>query len=57
MLGGDECATLSIKRYVSNIEPRRRIAAALDSLTKITSESPSDESRYTGLQRDRNLDR
>ena len=27
-LGGGECATLSVKRYVSNIETRRRIEAA-----------------------------
>ena len=27
-LGGGECATLSMKRYVSNIETRRRIEAA-----------------------------
>src|ERR1700756_1093794 len=32
-LGGGECATLSMKRYVSNIGTRRRIEAALGSLT------------------------
>ena len=37
-LGGGECATLSIKRYVSNIETRRRIEAALGPLTEIAAE-------------------
>ena len=31
-LGGGECATLSMKRYVSNIETRRRIETALGPL-------------------------
>jgi len=44
-LGGGECATLSVKRYVSNIETRRRIEAALGSLTEIPSENLADESR------------
>src|ERR1019366_6412283 len=44
-LGGGECATLSMKRYVSNIETRRRIEAALGALTEIPSENPADESR------------
>jgi cyclic pyranopterin phosphate synthase len=44
-LGGGECATLSIKRYVSNIETRRRIEAALGELSEIPGRSPADESR------------
>jgi len=42
-LGGGECARLSIKRYVSNIETRRRIEAELGALTEIESHNPSDE--------------
>src|SRR5215831_16430144 len=34
-LGGGECASLSIKRYVSNIETRRRIEAALGGLHEL----------------------
>ena len=44
-LGGGECAQLSIKRYVSNIETRRRIEAALGPLTEIETDNPSDEAR------------
>lgn len=44
-LGGGECATLSIKRYVSNIETRRRIEAELGELTELEPLSPSDEAR------------
>jgi len=44
-LGGGECATLSMKRYVSNIETRRRIESALGPLTEIPSEYLADESR------------
>ena len=43
--GGGECASLSIKRYVSNIETRRRIEAALGPMTEIESSNPSDEAR------------
>jgi cyclic pyranopterin phosphate synthase len=47
-LGGGECATLSIKRYVSNIETRRRIEVALGPLMEFESSNPSDEARnYT----------
>jgi cyclic pyranopterin phosphate synthase len=42
-LGGGECARLSIKRYVSNIETRRRIEAELGALSEIESHNPSDE--------------
>ncbi len=49
-LGGGECATLSVKRYVSNIETRRRIEAALGSLTEISPENLSDESRNFSLK-------
>ena len=34
-LGGGECATLSVKRYVSNIETRRRIETALGPLFEL----------------------
>jgi len=44
-LGGGECASLSIKRYVSNIETRRRIEAALGPVTELESINPSDEAR------------
>src|SRR5260370_4395148 len=44
-LGGGECATLSMKRYVSNIETRRRIEAEFGVLTEIPSENLADESR------------
>src|ERR1700674_2248013 len=40
-LGGGECAQLSIKRYVSNIETRRRIEAALGPLTEIETNNSS----------------
>jgi len=42
-LGGGECARVSIKRYVSNIETRRRIEGELGPLTEIESHNPSDE--------------
>jgi GTP 3',8-cyclase len=48
-LGGGECASLSIKRYVSNIETRRRIEAVLGPMTELASTNPSDESRNYGL--------
>src|SRR5262249_11269329 len=44
-LGGGECASLSIKRYVSNIETRRRIETALGPLTELPTENLADESR------------
>lgn len=44
-LGGGECASLSIKRYVSNIETRRRIEAALGPMQELEPYSLSDESR------------
>jgi GTP 3',8-cyclase len=44
-LGGGECASLSIKRYVSNIETRRRIEAALGPMYELEPYSPSDEAR------------
>ena len=44
-LGGGECASLSIKRYVSNIETRRRIEAVLGPMTGIDAANPSDEAR------------
>jgi len=44
-LGGGECASLSIKRYVSNIETRRRIEAALGPMHELEAYNPSDEAR------------
>ncbi len=44
-LGGGECATLSVQRYVSNIETRRRIESALGPMTEIGSTNPGDEAR------------
>ncbi len=44
-LGGGECASLSIKRYVSNIETRRRIEAALGPLLELEACNVSDEAR------------
>ena len=44
-LGGGECATLSIKRYVSNIETRRRIENELGPLDELPARSAADESR------------
>ena len=49
-LGGGECARLSMKRYVSNIETRRRIEAALGPMTELPTENLSDESRNYRLQ-------
>jgi len=39
-LGGGECATLSVKRYVSNIETRRRIETALGPLFEFEGKRP-----------------
>jgi cyclic pyranopterin phosphate synthase len=44
-LGGGECASLSIKRYVSNIETRRRIEAVLGRMRELAANNPSDEAR------------
>jgi len=44
-LGGGDCASLSMKRYVSNIETRRRIEAALGPLIELESATLSDEAR------------
>jgi cyclic pyranopterin phosphate synthase len=54
-LGGGECATLSIKRYVSNIETRRRIEAALGPLAEIAASSASDEARNYRLAKARGV--
>jgi len=48
-LGGGECARVSIQRYVSNIETRRRIEAALGPLTELEAGNPSDEARNFAL--------
>ncbi|HKV53690.1 MAG TPA: radical SAM protein, partial [Candidatus Binataceae bacterium] len=44
-LGGGECASVSIKRYVSNIETRRRIESVLGPLSELESSNPADEAR------------
>ena len=44
-LGGGECATLSVQRYVSNIETRRRIETALGPLFELAGATSSDEAR------------
>ena len=49
-LGGGECARLSVERYVSNIETRRRIEAALGPMTEIPAENPADEARNYRLR-------
>jgi len=49
-LGGGECATLSIKRYVSNIETRRRIEAVLGPLRELEAYNPADEARNYRLE-------
>jgi cyclic pyranopterin phosphate synthase len=49
-LGGGECATLSVKRYVSNIETRRRIEAELGPMTELPTENLADESRNYRLR-------
>jgi cyclic pyranopterin phosphate synthase len=54
-LGGGECASLSIKRYVSNIETRRRIESALGPLGELESDHLSDESRNFQLPRARGI--
>ncbi|MBV8775456.1 MAG: GTP 3',8-cyclase MoaA [Deltaproteobacteria bacterium] len=54
-LGGGECASLSIKRYVSNIETRRRIEAALGPMQELEPYNPSDEARNYRLARARGV--
>jgi cyclic pyranopterin phosphate synthase len=49
-LGGGECARLSVARYVSNIETRRRIETALGPLIEIPSDNASDEARNYRLE-------
>lgn len=44
-LGGGECATISVQRYVSNIETRRRIEAELGVMSELSAVSVSDEAR------------
>jgi cyclic pyranopterin phosphate synthase len=48
-LGGGECASVSIKRYVSNIETRGRIEAELGPLTECAAQSIADEARNFSL--------
>jgi cyclic pyranopterin phosphate synthase len=49
-LGGGECAKLSISRYVSNVETRRRIEAELGPMSEIPSENLSEEARNFKLR-------
>jgi GTP 3',8-cyclase len=49
-LGGGECASESIKRYVSNIETRRRIETALGPLDECAVQSAADEARNFTLR-------
>jgi cyclic pyranopterin phosphate synthase len=44
-LGTDEAAVTARERYVSNVDTRRRIEAALGALTPLPSQHPADESR------------
>ena len=44
-LGGGECARVSVARYVSNIETRRRIEREVGALTELPSNNPADEAR------------
>src|SRR3984893_6011881 len=44
-LGGGECARLSVARYVSNIETRRRIETGVGTLNELASENAADEAR------------
>jgi GTP 3',8-cyclase len=54
-LGGGECASISIKRYVSNIETRGRIEAALGPLTECATQSLADEARNFTLREARGV--
>ncbi len=44
-LGGGECAKVSVERYVSNVDTKRRIEEALGPLELLTPTNPSDESK------------
>lgn len=44
-LGGGECAKVSVDRYVSNVDTKRRIEDALGPLEAVAPTNPSDESR------------
>ncbi len=54
-LGTGECAQLSIQRYVSNIETRRRIELALGPLMELSPTSLADESRNYRLANTRGI--
>ena len=54
-LGGGECASVSIKRYVSNIETRGRIEAALGPLTECATQNLADEARNFTLHEARGV--
>ncbi len=44
-LGGGECAKISVDRYVSNVDTKRRIEDTLGPLEALAPTNPSDESR------------
>lgn len=44
-LGGGECARLSLSQFVPSAETRERIESALGTLTELTTQTRSDESR------------
>ena len=44
-LGGGECAKISVDRYVSNVDTRRRIEEELGPLERVEPTNPSDESK------------
>jgi cyclic pyranopterin phosphate synthase len=54
-LGTGECAQLSIQRYVSNIETRRRIELALGPLMELSPTTLADESRNYRLANTRGI--
>lgn len=54
-LGGGECASISTKRYVSNIETQGRIEAELGPLTECAAHSLADEARNFSLHNARGV--
>lgn len=49
-LGGGECAQVSVERYVSNVDTRKRIEEALGPLEALEPIHPADESRNYKVQ-------
>jgi cyclic pyranopterin phosphate synthase len=54
-LGGGECAAVATRQFVSNVDTRRRIEAALGGLEPLRARSFSDESRNYRLARARGV--